>query len=131
LEKSEFTGIIVPFLAALLLGGMIGVEREQKQKSAGCRTFMLVCGSAAVFVGMGDSLLRGFKDSGLSEMVKSDPIRLVQAVIIGLGFIGGGIIKQSDDVHHNLSTAAALCLPPRSAFTAVFSVMPLPRSCPS
>jgi putative Mg2+ transporter-C (MgtC) family protein len=107
MENSDFSGIILPFLAALLLGGIIGVEREQARRSAGCRTFMLVCGSAAIFVGMGDILLHGFKESGVSDMVKADPIRLVQAVIIGLGFIGGGIMKQSEDIHHNLSTAAA------------------------
>ncbi|HEV8341888.1 MAG TPA: MgtC/SapB family protein, partial [Candidatus Binatia bacterium] len=52
--------IIGEVALAILLGGIIGIEREVANKPAGFRTHMLVAGAAALLVGLGDALIRRF-----------------------------------------------------------------------
>ena len=88
---------------AVALGSVIGVNREMRQKPAGLRTHAMVAlGSALVtVVGM--------------LMNSSDPAsaaRIVQGLLAGIGFIGGGVILHRDDTRgvHGLTTAAAVWL---------------------
>lgn len=110
MDHSDILNTVGSFLAATIMGGIIGIEREREQKPAGCRTYMLIAGSAAIFVGMGSSLVADFRAAGHDDMIKTDPIRLVQAIIMGLGFIGGGLTQQKDVKGHNLSTASAFLM---------------------
>ncbi|HEY2921955.1 MAG TPA: MgtC/SapB family protein, partial [Candidatus Binatia bacterium] len=84
--------IIGEVALAILLGGIIGIEREVANKPAGFRTHMLVAGAAALLVGLGDALIRRFGASVDSELISSDPIRIVGAVITGISFLGAGTI---------------------------------------
>jgi putative Mg2+ transporter-C (MgtC) family protein len=100
--------IIGEVLLALVLGGVIGIERELADKPAGFRTHMLVSASAALIVGLGGALLTHFE--GRSEIINSDPLRIVEAVITGVSFLGAGTIfrRNNGDQVEGLTTAASL-----------------------
>lgn len=103
--------IIGEVALAMLLGGIIGFERELADKPAGFRTQMLVAGAAALLVGLGDAMvLRFVSESKLH--VTADPIRIVEAIITGISFLGAGTIfrrDQSEQVQ-GLTTAASILL---------------------
>ncbi|MEH6421442.1 MgtC/SapB family protein [Pseudomonas sp. CGJS7] len=96
---------------AMVLGGAIGFERELKNRPAGFRTHMLVAGASSLLVGMGqlaviDPRLR------MPFLVNMDPMRLVEAVIAGVSFIGAGTIfawRGGKDVA-GITTAASLLM---------------------
>jgi putative Mg2+ transporter-C (MgtC) family protein len=101
-STAEVTRIVVRLLVAAALGGVLGFEREQKGKSAGMRTHMLVSLGAALFVLIPQQI-------GVSD---ADLTRVLQGVIAGIGFLGAGtIIKRAaeEDVQ-GLTTAAGIWL---------------------
>ena len=63
---------------AMLLGGAIGFERELKNRPAGFRTHMLVAGACAMLVGLVDLIALRFAGEAYRELVRSDPIRLIE-----------------------------------------------------
>lgn len=94
---------------ALLLGGIIGYEREIEDKPAGFRTHMLVSGASALMVGMTDALLAHIEvKTGVT--LSADPIRIVESVITGISFLGAGTILHREETKSvvGLTTAAAL-----------------------
>lgn len=97
---------------AMLLGGVVGFERELKQRSAGFRTHMLVAGAAALLVGLGDLLALHFTEAYAASSIRLDPIRLIEAVVAAVGFLGAGAIFRGRD--HNgvsgLTTAASMLM---------------------
>ncbi|GHE36945.1 MgtC/SapB family protein [Vulcaniibacterium thermophilum] len=96
---------------AMLLGGVVGYERELKQRPAGFRTHMLVAGAAALLLGIGQLLLdRDTAPRGLHVQV--DPLRLVEAVVAGVSFIGAGTIfgRRGADTVAGITTAASLLI---------------------
>jgi len=81
---------------AMGLGALIGFERELADKPAGLRTHMIVAGAASLFVALGDALVKHF-DLGMShEILRTDPIRIIEAVITGVSFLGAGTIIRGD-----------------------------------
>ncbi|HKY30671.1 MAG TPA: MgtC/SapB family protein [Pyrinomonadaceae bacterium] len=95
---------------AMLLGGIIGFEREIADKPAGFRTQMLVAGASALLVGLGDTLMRRYMGGGTNASV--DPIRIVEAIVTGISFLGAGTIfrrSESEQVQ-GLTTAASILL---------------------
>jgi putative Mg2+ transporter-C (MgtC) family protein len=105
---------------AMLLGGAIGVERELKDRPAGFRTHMLVCGAAALLVGTGDLLAEHFSDEHYRELVTLDPLRLIEAVIAAVGFLGAGAIfrRGNGGGVAGLTTAASLLMVATIGITA-------------
>ena len=103
--------IIGEVALALLLGGVIGLEREVARKPAGFRTHMLVAGSAALFMSLAD-LLVNFFNTSTTVNVSSDPIRVIEAVITGVAFLGAGTIFRHKDENQveGLTTAASILL---------------------
>ena len=96
---------------AMVLGGLIGLDREAANKPAGFRTHMLVAGAAALLVGLGHALVGQFDDRpGLR--LQADPIRIVEAIVTGVSFLGAGTIFRRSKGEHveGLTTAAALLL---------------------
>jgi putative Mg2+ transporter-C (MgtC) family protein len=94
---------------ALLLGGIIGYEREVAEKPAGFRTHMLVAGASALLVGMTDALLAHINlETGVN--LSADPIRIVESVITGISFLGAGTIlrRREAGTIKGLTTAAGL-----------------------
>ncbi len=87
-------------LTAMIVGAIIGFEREQTGKSAGLRTHMMVALSSALFV-------LGPIEAGLTP---DDVSRVIQGVAAGIGFIGAGaILKRKDESEiYGLTTAAGI-----------------------
>jgi putative Mg2+ transporter-C (MgtC) family protein len=98
---------------AMLLGGVVGFERSTANKPAGFRTHMLVAGAAAFLVTLGVALVDEFvRRTGSSSAITADPIRVIQAVILGVSFLGSGTIFRAGrgaEVH-GLTTAASLLM---------------------
>lgn len=96
---------------AMLLGGLIGLEREIADKPAGFRTQMLVAGSAALLVGLADALLARFIIE-TNANVNADPIRIVEAIVTGISFLGAGTIfrSKSENQVEGITTAASILL---------------------
>jgi putative Mg2+ transporter-C (MgtC) family protein len=97
---------------AMLLGAMIGLEREFADKPAGLRTHMLVAGAAALLVTLSDLMVKEFGADLGSQLVRADPIRIIEAVITGVSFLGAGTIIRSRSGRQveGLTTAASILL---------------------
>lgn len=97
---------------AMLLGGIIGVERESSGKPAGLRTLMLVSGSAALLMIAGDIILDTYALKHYDDFINLDPIRIIQSIIIGISFLGAGTImlRPEKEQVEGLTTAAAILL---------------------
>lgn len=95
---------------AMLLGAVVGLDREMADKSAGLRTHILVAGAAALLVSLGDVIIEHFDVETRHGLVRSDPLRIIEAVITGVSFLGAGtIIRREATQHvHGLTTAASL-----------------------
>lgn len=96
---------------AMVLGGVIGFERELKMRPAGFRTHMLVAGAAALLLGIGLLLLADPSVPDLKR-VQIDPLRLLEAVVAGVAFIGAGTIfsARGRDAVAGITTAASLLM---------------------
>ena len=92
---------------AAALGGLIGVERELREREAGLRTHLLVALGSALFTIVGAYGFHDFLASGQS-VVRADPTRIAAQIVTGIGFLGAGaIIRQGFSVR-GLTTAATL-----------------------
>lgn len=117
---------------SLVLSGLIGFERQLSKKTAGLRTHMLVCMGATIFTLTGLYLMMDY-----SENFATDPIRIVDAMIGGLGFLGAGAIIQARGSIQGLTTATSIWTMgalgvavglgnyPLAILTTVFSLMVL------
>lgn len=90
-------------LVATCLGLIIGIEREHIGKAAGKRTFALVALGATLFTVIAAN---GF--SGLPKPNSFDPSRVASQIVVGIGFLGTGLIIFQENKIKNLTTAAAL-----------------------
>jgi putative Mg2+ transporter-C (MgtC) family protein len=95
-------------LLAFLVGGTIGYERESANKPAGLRTHMLVCGAAALLVGLGRILMAEFHSEVGGGSIRTDPTRVIEAMITGVSFLGAGTIIRGRNHVAGLTTAASL-----------------------
>ena len=97
-------------LVALLLGGLIGWERESQGKWAGLRTHMLVCFAAAMIVNIGRLLILDSQAVLDPNSLRVDPVRLIEAIVAGVSFLGAGTIFRDSDHKRmqGLTTAASL-----------------------
>lgn len=96
---------------AMVLGGVIGYERELKDRPAGFRTHMLVAGAATLLVEIGELLMMDTRYRG-AQFLTIDPLRLVEAVVSGVAFIGAGTIfaTRSGNSVAGITTAASLLM---------------------
>ncbi len=88
---------------AAVLGGVLGIERRFRRKPAGLRTYALVSMGSCLFVVLS---LFGLGDFQYASSL--DPSRVLSQIIVGVGFLGAGIIFQSREEVHGLTTAAGL-----------------------
>ena len=110
-ELAEQFEVIGGMAAAMLLGGLIGYERELKRRPAGFRTHMLVAGASALLVGIGQLSVAASGEAA-GGILQVDPLRLVEAVIAGVAFIGAGTIfgesRRGGEAIAGITTAASL-----------------------
>lgn len=98
---------VVRLLVAMVLGGLVGMERQTRGRAAGLRTNILVClGSAAIIVAF-QKLSLEF-NVGAESAIRMDPARAAAGVITGIGFLGAGTIVKSNDFVRGLTTAASI-----------------------
>lgn len=98
---------------AMILGGMIGLEREMIGKPAGMRTHMLIGGASALFTLLGSVITNHFGEISRGvDLIRGDPIRVIQSIVIGISFIGAGTIMQHPDKRKviYLTSAASVLL---------------------
>jgi len=88
---------LVRILLAMLAGGLIGLEREFRDKAAGFRTLIFICAGAALFT------IFSVRLSG-----QGDPGRIAAALVTGVGFLGAGAILRSGGRIIGLTTAATI-----------------------
>ncbi len=111
--NGSFSGVsptvsAIRLLAAILLGGIIGYERERRHKPAGLRTHMLVSMAACLFILVSQQL--GNLSFGTSGQKQIDPLRLIEAVTAGVAFLAAGIIFTSGGKVRNITTGASMWL---------------------
>jgi len=92
----------------MVLTGLLGWERNRSGKSAGIRTHMIVGMGACFFMLLPELIIEHYKPIG--QPVQFDPIRVIQAVVAGISFVGAGTIFVSKDKDHvrGLTTAASI-----------------------
>ncbi|HEX7021269.1 MAG TPA: MgtC/SapB family protein [Trueperaceae bacterium] len=96
---------------AALLGGIVGFEREIAARPAGLRTNMLLAAAAALLVAIADLLAERFAGERYAELVRVDPVRVIEAVVTGVAFLGAGtIFRRGHDMVSGLTTAASMLL---------------------
>ncbi len=100
---SIYFGIGVQILFALLLGGLVGYDREVKMKAAGFKTNIMICIGATLYTTI--SLLN-LHTSDYSNMI--DPNRIAAQIVSGIGFLGAGAIIQGRGSVSGLTTAATI-----------------------
>lgn len=98
--------LVLKLIAAALLPGVLGWERERAAKPAGLRTHAIVGVASALYAMLGDGALAAH--AGMGEAVRTDPVRTIQAVATGIGFLGAGIIFREGRRVEGLTTAASI-----------------------
>lgn len=88
-------------IIALFCGGIVGLERELKNKPAGLKTNILICLGSAIFTAV--SVLISKENGGIG-----DPGRVAAQIVSGIGFLGGGVIIQARGTVVGLTTAATI-----------------------
>ena len=90
---------LIKILLAVLLGGLIGAEREMRDKSAGFRTMILICVGAALLTILSTRLAGD-----------NDPTRIAANIVTGIGFLGAGAILRDGNRITGLTTASTIWL---------------------
>src|SRR5690606_20701466 len=106
-EWNNFPSMWLPVgfrvLTAIICGGIIGLEREWKHKPAGLRTNILICLGATLYTTL-SLLITQHAPPGMM----ADPGRLAAQVVVGIGFLGGGMIIQAGGAVTGLTSAATV-----------------------
>ncbi|OXM13785.1 MgtC/SapB family protein [Paenibacillus herberti] len=97
--------LLLRLFLAVLLGGLVGFEREQSNHAAGLRTNILVCLGSCLLMLLS---IYGFAQFVNETNVRLDPARLAAQVITGIGFLGAGTILFTGKSITGLTTAASL-----------------------
>jgi putative Mg2+ transporter-C (MgtC) family protein len=92
----SFDVLLLRFLLVIIVGGLIGAEREFRSKSAGFRTMILICLGSFLFTTFSIYITGGTSD------------RIASNIVTGIGFLGGGVIFKSDNRINGITTAAAI-----------------------
>ena len=93
----------IRLIVSCLLGGIIGYERESRNKSAGLRTHVLVCVGSCLIMILSENIY--YNVQGLTN---ADPARSAAQVVSGIGFLGAGTIMKEGLSVKGLTTAASL-----------------------
>jgi putative Mg2+ transporter-C (MgtC) family protein len=102
-EQLKILGVVI---VAAILGSVIGFEREKAHKPAGLRTHMLVATTSALLISLASVIIPNLNLN--PDLIRIDPIRLIEAVISGVAFLGAGTIIRDKAGIEGLTTAASL-----------------------
>jgi putative Mg2+ transporter-C (MgtC) family protein len=105
-----FEQMLIRFAIALVLGALLGLERELVGKEAGIRTLMLVTSGAAIFsmIALALPSIVSAQTGNLSDVVarNSGFLTMIANIVVGIGFLGGGLIIKTGDRSRGVTTAA-------------------------
>ncbi len=101
--EAGFIEIALKMLLAAVLGMIVGAEREHRRKAAGLRTYTLVSLGSVLFTILS---LYGFPDGAGGRAY--DPSRIAGQIVVGIGFIGAGLIFFKENRLQGLTTAAGI-----------------------
>src|SRR6476646_11504261 len=94
-------------LGSLLIGGLIGLERTLRGRPAGFRTHALVCVASALLM-----LVTVYQNQWMTHVtmdaIRTDPTRMAQGIMTGIGFLGAGVIFKEGLTVRGLTTAASI-----------------------
>ena len=102
----EYFEIVFRLVAALVAGGLIGLERSYRGRAAGFRTHALVCVASSLLM-----LVTVYQDEWIvvtSDAFRTDPTRMAQGIMTGIGFLGAGVIFKEGLSVRGLTTAASI-----------------------
>lgn len=99
---------VIRLSTAVVLGAVVGIEREASGKPAGLRTHILISMAACLFILVSQNLAT--LEFGPGERMRVDPLRLVEAVTAGVAFLGAGTIFASGGRVRNITTGASMWL---------------------
>ena len=105
LWEISYVDILLRIISSLILGGLIGLEREWHNHAAGLRTHILVCVGSTTIILLS---IYGFGDYANEFNVRMDPARLAAQVVSGIGFLGAGAIIRHGNSISGLTTAASI-----------------------
>lgn len=105
--ETDYAAITIHLLAALAAGAAIGLERSYHARPAGFRTHTLVCLSSSLLM-----LVTLYQSTWLpgmpTETIRTDPTRMAQGIMTGIGFLGAGVIFKEGLSVRGLTTAASI-----------------------
>lgn len=104
----DWVEIVIRLALAIGLGGVLGLEREWRGKPAGLRTHMMVSLGAATFSLVSLDVYAKLLAASGSEATRLDPLRIIEGIIGGIGFLGAGSIIRSHGSVEGLTTAGSL-----------------------
>jgi putative Mg2+ transporter-C (MgtC) family protein len=107
LPTLDWPAVLLRVSLAAVLGGVLGLEREFREREAGLRTHLLVCVGSALFSIVSAYGFREFLTSG-EAVVRADPTRIAAQIVTGIGFLGAGAIIRQGLSIRGLTTAATL-----------------------
>lgn len=104
--------VTIKVAIAGFLGGLVGLERELANRPAGLRTHAILASAAALLVGTADMIIDHFVTETAPSILRADPIRVVEAIVTCVGFLGAGTIfrNRDDNSVEGLTTAASMLL---------------------
>ena len=105
--ESEYLTILLHLGAAVLAGGLIGLERAYHGRPAGFRTHTLVCTASSLLMLLTVYQWQLLVNAPL-ETVRVDPTRMAQGIMTGIGFLGAGVIMKDGLTVRGLTTAASI-----------------------
>ncbi|MGQ7793535.1 MgtC/SapB family protein [Faunimonas sp. B44] len=100
--------IVLRLFVAALLGGLIGIDREWRDRPAGLRTHVLTALAAAVFTVLTLEIV--MSEVIRDDSVRADPVRVIEAVTAGVAFLAAGAIIQGRGEVRGLTTGAGMWL---------------------
>jgi putative Mg2+ transporter-C (MgtC) family protein len=99
--------LLLRVLVAAVLSGALGWEREAAGKTAGLRTHVLVGIGSSLFVVLGEAIALGYPATAAT--LRIEPLALIQAVAVGIGFLGSGVVVTTGGAGvKGLMTAASI-----------------------
>src|SRR5438552_372432 len=103
----EMMVMALRIVGALLIGGLIGLERSFHGRPAGFRTHSLVCIASALLM-----LVTVYQNEWMTQValdaIRTDPTRMAQGIMTGIGFLGAGVIFKEGLTVRGLTTAASI-----------------------
>jgi len=103
----ELIVMTIRIVGALLIGAAIGLERSLRGRPAGFRTHALVCVASSLLM-----IVAVYQNEWMTEVtveaIRTDPTRLAQGIMTGIGFLGAGVIFKEGLTVRGLTTAASI-----------------------